>query len=295
MEIIREVNEMRNIIKLLKQGKKKIGFVPTMGFFIDGHLQLMKKAKEENDTVVSSVFVNPLQFGPNEDFDRYPRNEEEDIRKAEYVGVDFLFIPPLDEMYPQKMQITMTINDRIDVLCGKARPGHFDGVITVVTKLFHITQPDQVYFGMKDAQQVAVIDALIQNLNFPISLIGLPTVREEDGLAKSSRNVNLSKRERAQANWLYKALKHGHQLVVDGEFNPAIIIKEINNIISNNTDGKIDYIEVLSYPELKPVSDMNQQVIIALAVQFERARLIDNLLLNEDGEIIRFWKQEESQ
>ncbi len=255
----------------------------------------MKKAKEENDTVVSSVFVNPLQFGPNEDFDRYPRNEEEDIRKAEYVGVDFLFIPPLDEMYPQKMQITMTINDRIDVLCGKARPGHFDGVITVVTKLFHITQPDQVYFGMKDAQQVAVIDALIQNLNFPISLIGLPTVREEDGLAKSSRNVNLSKRERAQANWLYKALKHGHQLVVDGEFNPAIIIKEINNIISNNTDGKIDYIEVLSYPELKPVSDMNQQVIIALAVQFERARLIDNLLLNEDGEIIRFWKQEESQ
>ncbi|WP_233879074.1 pantoate--beta-alanine ligase [Virgibacillus halodenitrificans] len=295
MEIIREVNEMRNIIKLLKQGKKKIGFVPTMGFFHDGHLQLMKKAKEENDTVVSSVFVNPLQFGPNEDFDRYPRNEEEDIRKAEYVGVDFLFIPPLDEMYPQKMQITMTINDRIDVLCGKARPGHFDGVITVVTKLFHITQPDQVYFGMKDAQQVAVIDALIQNLNFPISLIGLPTVREEDGLAKSSRNVNLSKRERAQANWLYKALKHGHQLVVDGEFNPAIIIKEINNIISNNTDGKIDYIEVLSYPELKPVSDMNQQVIIALAVQFERARLIDNLLLNEDGEIIRFWKQEESQ
>ncbi|APC48457.1 pantoate--beta-alanine ligase [Virgibacillus halodenitrificans] len=295
MEIIREVNEMRNIIKLLKQGQKKIGFVPTMGFFHDGHLQLMKKAKEENDTVVSSVFVNPLQFGPNEDFDRYPRNEEEDIRKAEYVGVDFLFIPPLDEMYPQKMQITMTINDRIDVLCGKARPGHFDGVITVVTKLFHITQPDQVYFGMKDAQQVAVIDALIHNLNFPISLIGLPTVREEDGLAKSSRNVNLSKRERAQANWLYKALKHGHQLVVDGEFNPAIIIKEINNIISNNTDGKIDYIEVLSYPELKPVSDMNQQVIIALAVQFERARLIDNLLLNEDGDIIRFWKQEESQ
>ncbi|WP_077358107.1 pantoate--beta-alanine ligase [Virgibacillus halodenitrificans] len=295
MEIIREVNEMRNIIKLLKQGQKKIGFVPTMGFFHDGHLQLMKKAKEENDTVVSSVFVNPLQFGPNEDFDRYPRNEEEDIRKAEYVGVDFLFIPPLDEMYPQKMQITMTINDRIDVLCGKARPGHFDGVITVVTKLFHITQPDQVYFGMKDAQQVAVIDALINNLNFPISLIGLPTVREEDGLAKSSRNVNLSKRERAQANWLYKALKHGHQLVVDGEFNPAIIIKEINNIISNNTDGKIDYIEVLSYPELKPVSDMNQQVIIALAVQFERARLIDNLLLNEDGDIIRFWKQEESQ
>ncbi|WHX27333.1 pantoate--beta-alanine ligase [Virgibacillus halodenitrificans] len=295
MEIIREVNEMRNIIKLLKQGQKKIGFVPTMGFFHDGHLLLMKKAKEENDTVVSSVFVNPLQFGPNEDFDRYPRNEEEDIRKAEYVGVDFLFIPPLDEMYPQKMQITMTINDRIDVLCGKARPGHFDGVITVVTKLFHITQPDQVYFGMKDAQQVAVIDALINNLNFPISLIGLPTVREEDGLAKSSRNVNLSKRERAQANWLYKALKHGHQLVVDGEFNPAIIIKEINNIISNNTDGKIDYIEVLSYPELKPVSDMNQQVIIALAVQFERARLIDNLLLNEDGDIIRFWKQEESQ
>jgi pantoate--beta-alanine ligase len=225
MEIIREVNEMRNIIKLLKQGKKKIGFVPTMGFFHDGHLQLMKKAKEENDTVVSSVFVNPLQFGPNEDFDRYPRNEEEDIRKAEYVGVDFLFIPPLDEMYPQKMQITMTINDRIDVLCGKARPGHFDGVITVVTKLFHITQPDQVYFGMKDAQQVAVIDALIQNLNFPISLIGLPTVREEDGLAKSSRNVNLSKRERAQANWLYKALKHVTNLLLTENLILLLLLK----------------------------------------------------------------------
>ncbi|AIF43591.1 pantoate--beta-alanine ligase [Virgibacillus sp. SK37] len=294
MEIIREVNEMHNRIMMLKQKQKKIGFVPTMGFFHDGHLQLMKKAKEENDIVVASVFVNPLQFGPNEDFDRYPRNEADDISKAEHVGVDLLFIPTVNEMYPQKMKITMTINDRIDVLCGKARPGHFDGVITVVTKLFHIIQPNQVYFGMKDAQQVAVVDALIHDLNFPITLIGLPTVREEDGLAKSSRNVNLSSRERNEASWLYKALKHGHHLVVDGEYNPAIIIKEINNIISDNTEGVIDYLEVLSYPELKPVSHMKQQVIIAIAVQFERARLIDNLLLSDDGHIIRFWKQGET-
>lgn len=294
VEIIREVNEMHNRIMMLKQKQKKIGFVPTMGFFHDGHLQLMKKAKEENDIVVASVFVNPLQFGPNEDFDRYPRNEADDISKAEHVGVDLLFIPTVNEMYPQKMKITMTINDRIDVLCGKARPGHFDGVITVVTKLFHIIQPNQVYFGMKDAQQVAVVDALIHDLNFPITLIGLPTVREEDGLAKSSRNVNLSSRERNEASWLYKALKHGHHLVVDGEYNPAIIIKEINNIISDNTEGVIDYLEVLSYPELKPVSHMKQQVIIAIAVQFERARLIDNLLLSDDGHIIRFWKQGET-
>lgn len=278
---------MQNITEKLIHLNKKVGFVPTMGYFHDGHLSLMKQARRENEIVIASIFVNPLQFGPEEDYDRYPQDEKRDIALAEQLGVDFLFMPSVDEMYPTKMIINMSISGRVDELCGKSRPGHFDGVITVLTKLFHIIQPDKVYFGLKDAQQVAVIDALVSDLNFPIKIIGLPTVRESDGLAMSSRNINLTKDERNQAIYLYHSLKLGQQLIVDGERNPVIIKKEMTNHLKKNLQVSIDYVEILEFPTLKTISaiDKHQQVIIAVAVLFKQARLIDNLILNKEGQI----------
>lgn len=283
MKIIRSVQTM---MKEVANVNKKIGFVPTMGFLHDGHLSLVKEAKQENDIVVMSIFVNPLQFGPNEDFEQYPRDEQQDAEVAEQHGVDILFLPTVDDMYPNEMGIKMTINQGTDVLCGRSRPGHFDGVITVLTKLFHIVQPNNAYFGLKDAQQFAVVNTLVTQLDFPVQLVGLPTVREGDGLAKSSRNVYLSEIERKEATSLYLGLKLGQKLIVDGIKNPATIITEVKKFISNNTSGKIDYIELLSFPKLKSITTINQQVILAVAVKFSNARLIDNIILNEEGSFI---------
>lgn len=286
MKIIRSIQQMQQMSYEYTINKKKIGFVPTMGFFHEGHLSLMKRARDENDVVVTSVFVNPLQFGPNEDFDQYPRDEKRDIQLAQETGVDVLFMPDKDEMYPQPMLVNLSLTGRTDVLCGRSRPGHFDGVITVLTKLFHLVQPDNVYFGMKDAQQIAVVDALINDLNFPVQLVGSPTVRESDGLAKSSRNVYLQNEERKQATWLFKALKKGQQRIVDGEQNPAKIVNEVTDTIQQYTTGKIDYVEVLEFPSLQPVTLIDRQVILAVAVQFGQARLIDNLIVKNTGEIV---------
>ncbi|MFD2045346.1 pantoate--beta-alanine ligase [Ornithinibacillus salinisoli] len=286
MKVIRSIDNMKQTVRDYQNEKKQIGFVPTMGFLHAGHLQLMKEAKKENDVVVASIFVNPLQFGPNEDFEKYPRDEQKDSLLAENVGVDVLFIPTADEMYPNPMLIQMALKERVDVLCGRSRPGHFDGVLTVVTKLFHIIHPDKAYFGLKDAQQVAVIDALIRDLNFPIELVGLPTIREVDGLAKSSRNVNLTEQERKEATWIYQGLQTGQQLIRNGEQNPTKIINGVTKTLEQKVSGKIDYVELLSYPSLEPVTSINQQVILATAVYFKQARLIDNLLLDENGKII---------
>ncbi|TQS74393.1 pantoate--beta-alanine ligase [Ornithinibacillus gellani] len=286
MKIITSIQDMQARMLLEMQQGKKIGFVPTMGFLHEGHLSLMEKAGTENDIVVASIFVNPLQFGPNEDFETYPRDAQRDTKLAEEVGVDILFLPNVKEMYPQKQQIKLQVTDRADVLCGQSRPGHFDGVVAVLTKLFHLIQPTRVYFGLKDAQQVAVVDALIQDYNFPIELIGVPTVREADGLAKSSRNVYLSETERAQAAALFAALEKGRQLVVDGESNPVIIVEEVKEYVKQKTNGKIDYVELLAYPSLTKTTTVKQMVVLAIAVQFQHARLIDNLLFNEKGEII---------
>lgn len=287
MKIIRTVNEMQETALSLVKDNKTIGFVPTMGFFHQGHIALMEQAKKDNDIVINSIFVNPLQFGPSEDYEQYPRDEKKDLMLAEKAGVDIVFIPDTQAMYPRKMVISLDITDRVNVLCGRSRPGHFQGVVTVLSKLFHIIQPSKTYFGRKDAQQVAVVDALIEDLNFPIKLVALPTIREEDGLAKSSRNVNLRKEERIEAPWIYKALEQGRQLVVDGEKNPDIVVKEVLDTIHNHTGGKIDYVELLSYPDLQPISVIEQQVILATAVNFEGARLIDNLLFDKNGKIAK--------
>ncbi|GGB33308.1 pantoate--beta-alanine ligase [Virgibacillus dakarensis] len=283
MEVIRSAAEMQKKSFAFIRESKTIGFVPTMGFFHEGHVALMEQARRENDLVITSIFVNPLQFGPNEDYERYPRNEANDLALAADAGVDLVFIPSAAEMYPAKMLISLTIEERANVLCGRTRPGHFEGVLTVLAKLFHLIQPTKAYFGMKDAQQFSVVSALVDNLNFPVQLIAVPTVRESDGLAKSSRNVNLDEKERKEAVSLYKALQHGRQLVVDGEKNPAIIVKEVKEQIASQLNGKMDYVELWSYPALEPVSVIDRQVILAIAVQFEKARLIDNLVFDERG------------
>ncbi|TMN23252.1 pantoate--beta-alanine ligase [Lentibacillus cibarius] len=286
MKVIRSIPDMKQLMSDYRLQKKQIGFVPTMGYLHEGHLSLMREASKENDIVVASIFVNPLQFGPNEDYERYPRDEQADARQAEEAGVDVLFIPAAAEMYPKPTLIQLGITDRTDVLCGRSRPGHFEGVLTVLTKLFHIVSPHKVYFGLKDAQQLAVVDALIEDLNFPIELVGLSTVREADGLAKSSRNVNLTDQERNEAIWLYKGLQHGQQLIHHGEQHPDQVVRAVTEIMQQNLSGTIDYVELLSYPSLKPVTTINQQVILAAAVYFDKARLIDNLLLDQNGEIV---------
>lgn len=277
MNIIKTIQEMQAIIKQAKREGKSIGYVPTMGYLHEGHLTMMKQARENNDLLVISVFVNPLQFGPNEDFDAYPRDIDWDATLAQNAGVDYLFYPDTEEMYPNKMSISVNVNERVDVLCGRKRNGHFDGVATVLLKLFTIIGPDRTYFGLKDAQQVAVVDGLIKDYNFPIELVPVPIVREEDGLAKSSRNVYLDEKERAEAPELYKSLQKAKRMIEDGEKSPKRIISLIKDHITRHTSGVIDYVELYSYPELKPIEEISNHIIIAIAVKFSKARLIDNL------------------
>ncbi|MCC3358353.1 pantoate--beta-alanine ligase [Bacillus sp. REN16] len=277
MKVISTIKEMQQYIKTLKQQGKTVGFVPTMGFLHEGHLTLMNKARSENDVLVVSIFVNPLQFGPNEDFESYPRDFDRDRRLAENNGVDILFLPSTEEMYPTKMSLTAVVHSRINVLCGRQRNGHFDGVATVLVKLFNIVQPDRAYFGLKDAQQVAVVDGLITDFNFPITLVPVEIVREEDGLAKSSRNVNLTPHERVEASRLYESLQMAKQEIDNGQRNPKVIEELIKKHITAYTSGVIDYVEIYSYPELNEVPVLHGKIIIATAVKFTKARLIDNI------------------
>jgi pantoate--beta-alanine ligase len=282
MRVITTVKEMQDEIMKHKGVGKSIGFVPTMGFLHEGHLTLISKAKKENDILVLSIFVNPLQFGPKEDFSTYPRDFDRDRALAEGEQVDYLFYPSVEEMYPQVPSVKVVVQERTDMLCGKSRPGHFDGVATVITKLFHIIMPTRAYFGKKDAQQVAVIDGLISDFNFPVQLIPVDIVREEDGLAKSSRNVNLLPEERQQAPVIYKSLQKAKKAIGDGEINPAVLTNMIKGMIISEANGEIDYVEILSYPQLKPLEKLVGSFIIAVAVKFSKVRLIDNIIIQID-------------
>jgi pantoate--beta-alanine ligase len=279
MKVITSITQMQKEVQQLKNDKLSIGYVPTMGYLHEGHVSLVKKAREENEIVIMSIFVNPLQFGPTEDLDAYPRDFERDSHIARNEKVDYIFYPSVDEMYPTTPSVTVVVQKRVDVLCGSSRPGHFDGVATVLAKLFHIIQPTRTYFGMKDAQQVAVVDGLIKDLHFPIELIPVQTVREEDGLAKSSRNVRLSETERKEASVLYRSLKDAEKQIRLGEKNVQNIIATMRNTIFEHSSGTVDYIEIYSYPELEPLEVFEGKIIIALAVKFTNARLIDNLVL----------------
>lgn len=279
MQIIETVRNMQQQMKSLRKKSLKIGFVPTMGFLHEGHLSLIRKSKSENDITVVSIFVNPLQFGQNEDLSTYPRDLNRDSQLTESEGVDFLFYPSVTEMYPTEASVKVIVHDRTDVLCGRSRPGHFDGVATVLVKLFNIVLPDKVYFGLKDAQQVAVVDGLINDFNIPVELVPVDTIRESDGLAKSSRNVFLSEQERKEAPILYKSLLLAKQRIGSGETDYDSIIKFMKQYINENTSGVVDYIEIYSYPQLKSLTNIDDKIIIALAVKFSKARLIDNVII----------------
>lgn len=272
MHVITTLKEMKNWVRSTKKGGQSIGLVPTMGFLHDGHLTLVEQAKAQTDQVVMSIFVNPAQFGPNEDFDRYPRDFERDSTLAKTAGVDVIFAPSATEMYPRESQISISAGTLANGLCGASRPGHFDGVLKVVTKLFHLVEPDIAYFGQKDAQQLAIIESLVQDYNFPLEIHRVETVREQDGLAKSSRNVYLSEAERNEAPKLFEALQMGKNAARQGR-DP---VPEMKQLLQAETSGAIDYIELLSYPDL--TNNPDGQAILALAVQFQRARLIDNVI-----------------
>jgi pantoate--beta-alanine ligase len=272
LELIKQINKY-------KESNQTIGFVPTMGFLHEGHMKLLEEARKENDIVVLSIFVNPLQFGVNEDYDSYPRNQQRDEELAKLSGVDLLFTPSVPEIYPTEPSYTVKVQSRVNVLCGRSRKGHFDGVATILTKLFNLIKPDRAYFGMKDAQQVAVIDGLINEFYFPIELVSVPTIREVDGLAKSSRNVKLNEKDRNEAPVIYKSLSNAKNEIAKGERDKEKLKALITNTISQETDGEIDYVEILSYPNLEEIEVISGKVIIAIAVKFTNARLIDNITI----------------
>lgn len=280
IKTITSISELQQELTLLRTSGKQIGFVPTMGYLHEGHEQLLAEARRENDIVVLSIFVNPLQFGANEDLDKYPRDIERDENAARRQEVDIIFYPTVQEMYPERNSVTVKVHTRTDVLCGQSRPGHFDGVATVLTKLFNIIQPKKAYFGLKDAQQVAVVEGMVRDFNIPVEIVRVPTVREADGLAKSSRNVYLQPFEREEAKELYTSLQMARAMIEAGERNPLAIIEVMKEHIEAMTSGQVDYIEIYSYPDLEQVAEVSGQIIIALAVKFQSARLIDNLILN---------------
>lgn len=283
LEVIPTIGQLRQRLKRERAAGKRIGLVPTMGYLHAGHLSLVQRAKGECDVVVMSVFVNPLQFGANEDFDRYPRDLARDRALAEEAGVDVLFHPSVEEMYPRGTLTTVRVDERLTGrLCGRSRPGHFDGVATVVSKLFHIVEPDRAYFGQKDAQQLAIIERMVEDLNFPVQVVGCPIVREADGLAMSSRNVYLNEAERRVAPLLYHALCQGKALIEGGEKSPSAVVERVKETISQEPRFRIDYVELLRYPDLEPLETIHGKVILAIAAWLGQTRLIDNVILATD-------------
>lgn len=279
MEIVERISELREIVAGEKKKGVSIALVPTMGYLHRGHLTLVKQAKQEGNFVVMSIFVNPLQFGPNEDFARYPRDIERDAKLAEEAGVDLIFHPSVEEMYPQENRTTVQVSELGEALCGLSRPTHFRGVTTVVTKLFHIVQPDRAYFGQKDYQQYLIIRQMVRDLNFPLEVIPVPIVREEDGLALSSRNLFLTSEQRQEAVVLSKSLIEAEKLIKQGKCRVDRIEEQIRNKITRESSGEIDYVEVRSAENLAKPEVITEPVVIALAVKFGTTRLIDNRIV----------------
>lgn len=280
MFVCRTVKEIRNFVRQARSQGQTVGLVPTMGYFHDGHLALMHRAKGACDVVVVSIFVNPLQFGPREDYDRYPRDVERDVGLAREAGVvDAIFNPPVEEMYPPGFATHVEVEGLTGCLCGRSRPGHFRGVATVVSKLFNIVRPDKAFFGQKDAQQVLVIRRMVEDLNMDVEIITVPTVREADGLAMSSRNVYLGTGERQAAAVLPKSLIAARQAYESGERYVLRLEELVRGMIAGEPKAEIDYVEIRSLPDLKPVHVLDGPALLALAVRFGSIRLIDNTIL----------------
>jgi pantoate--beta-alanine ligase len=276
------INQVRQALEP-SRGKHTIGFVPTMGALHAGHAELIRTARRECGTVVVSVFVNPIQFSPGEDFKQYPRALEDDLRICNDAGVDLVLVPSVEQMYPTARRTTVHVSGITESLCGASRPGHFDGVATVVAKLFNIIQADRAYFGQKDAQQALVVRKMITDLNFPIRLRVCITVRDEAGLALSSRNRYLSDEQRNQALCLYQALRLAKEAIGSGERDSEPIVKKMRQVIDAAGPAKIDYISIVDTDTVQAVRHIDRPVLIALAVQIGPARLIDNIMLDAAG------------
>jgi pantoate--beta-alanine ligase len=282
MEVIATAKEMQQRSDQLRQKEKTIAFVPTMGYLHEGHLALMREGKNRGDKLIISIFVNPTQFGPAEDYEQYPRDMQRDLKLAQKVGVDIVFTPSSQEMYPDGFQTSVEVEGVTQNLCGISRPGHFRGVTTIVAKLFNIVKPHLALFGQKDYQQLVTIKRMVEDLNMDIEIIGVPTVRERDGLAMSSRNTYLSPKKRKEAAKLYRALREGEELFRQSERNAAVILTTVREIIEEAKPTTIDYIKICDAHTLEDIEEIKNEAIIAVAVQIGKTRLIDNIILKEE-------------
>jgi len=280
MQIIEKVASMQETSRQIRSTGKTIAFVPTMGFLHDGHLELLRQGRQRADILILSIFVNPTQFGPAEDYAKYPRDMEGDLKKAESVGAEIVFTPPVSEMYPEGSQTTVKVKDLPEHMCGLSRPGHFEGVATVVTKLFNIVMPHVAIFGQKDYQQLAVIKRMVADLNMDLEIIGVQTVREPDGLAMSSRNKYLNPEERKSALCLKKSIDMALAMIKDGERDPEKIKASARELISNHPFTDIDYISISDPLTLEELNIIREEALLALAVRVGKTRLIDNWELN---------------
>ena len=279
MYICHKVSEIRSFVKEMRAKGRGISFVPTMGYLHQGHLELMRQAKRQGDVVVVSIFVNPTQFGPNEDFARYPRDMDRDVSLAEEVGVEAIFNPGVEEIYPEGYCTYVDVERITEGLCGLTRPGHFRGVATVVAKLFNIVMPDRAYFGQKDAQQVLVIKRMAADLNMDLEVVTVPTIRETDGLAMSSRNIYLDSDQRRAALVLSQSLQAAADAVAAGERDVAGIRQLVVEMIEKEPLAIIDYVEIYSHPDLATIKELNDPALLAIAVKIGQTRLIDNIIL----------------
>lgn len=280
MRTIHSIKQMAEVSKKLNLNGQTIGFVPTMGALHEGHLSLIRRAAKENDIVVVSIFVNPVQFGPKEDFKKYPRDLKKDAHLCQKEDVDIIFYPEAKDMYPDDYKTYVVVEKLSDVLCGKSRPGHFKGVATAVTKLFNIIQPDAAYFGQKDAQQAIIIKRMAEDLNIPVKIKVMPTVRNGNGLALSSRNIYLNERERRDALVLSQSLNSAKDLIKKGVKNADEIILRMRRLIKRKKTAQIDYVSIVDSESLKPVKKISGKYLIALAVWIGKTRLIDNIIIN---------------
>lgn len=281
LKVIESAKAMQSHCEQFRLAGKKISFVPTMGYFHEGHLSLMKEARRIADHVVVSIYVNPTQFGPKEDFSKYPRDFDRDEDMAKSVGVDVIFFPSNQDMYPEGYQTYVNVEKVTENLCGLSRPGHFRGVTTVCCKLFNIMKPHSAVFGRKDFQQLAAIKRMVTDLNMDLEIVGMPTFREPDGLAMSSRNVYLSKEERTSALTLVSSLKTAQKLYAEGERNAVKIIRQAEKLITSAPFTAIDYIKICDAATLEDVLEIKGEVVMALAVKVGKTRLIDNSVLGE--------------
>ena len=280
MKLVTSIDELRKEVKEWKKSGLTVGLVPTMGFLHEGHKSLIHRAVAENDKVVVSNFVNPSQFGPNEDYESYPRDQKKDFELCENEGAAIMFAPTPEEMYCDP-KAYVAINDLSEKLCGKTRPIHFKGVCTVVSKIFNIVTPDRAYFGQKDAQQLIIIKKMVKDLNFGIEIVGCPIIREADGLAKSSRNTYLNDEERKAALCLSKSIKKAKELVAGGNVDAVSVVNEMKAVINEEKLAKIDYVEAVSEETLEPVEKLSKGNLVAMAVYIGKTRLIDNFIVGE--------------